>query len=309
MQRADPCPLKLIVLVPAFNEEERISDTLQAIYSIRPQLSDILISLSVYLVDDGSTDRTREVAQTHGIERLLYHRVNLGVGAAVRTGFAAARADGADIVVKFDADLQHDPNDILNLIKPILEDDADIVYGNRFELIDYKMPLIRRVGNKFFTNLMKWLTKWPLKDSQPGILAVNKTYLGVFHLPGDYNYTQQILIDAYHKGMRFAHCSVNFRKRETGKSFITLYYPFKVILQILIIIAGLKPMRIFAPIGLMSFLLGSTIFCLEIFLWLIKVDLRPVAHVNAVLGLLLFGIQTLFFGIIAELTIQSGKRS
>jgi len=299
---------KLIVVVPAHNEEERIVDTLDSLASIRAELSNLGVELRLYVVDDGSTDNTKAICKNHGIDRILYHNVNLGVGAAVRTGFAAARADGADIVVKFDADLQHDPHDIPALIQPILQDESDIVYGNRFDQIEYKMPLLRLAGNVFFTNLMKWLTNWPLKDSQPGILAVNKTYINIFHLPGDYNYTQQILIDAYHKGMRFAHCPVRFRKRVTGKSFITLRYPFKVILQILIIIAGLKPMRIFAPIGLASFLLGSFIFSFEIFLWAINKNPRPVAHVNAVLGLLLFGIQTLFFGIIAELTIQSNKK-
>jgi len=299
---------KLIVIVPAHNEAERIVDTLVSLRGIRSELHHLGIQLFIYVVDDGSSDGTRSLCQSRGADRVLYHNVNLGVGAAVRTGFAAARADGADIVVKFDADLQHDPLDILNLIKPIVLDESDIVYGNRFDQIEYRMPLLRLAGNVFFTNLMKWLTKWPLKDSQPGILAVNKSYIDVFHIPGDYNYTQQILIDAYHKGMRFAHCPVRFRKRVTGKSFVTLRYPFKVVLQILIIIAGLKPMRIFAPIGLASFLLGSSIFCYEIFLWMINENTRPVAHVNAVLGLLLFGIQTLFFGIIAELTIQANKK-
>ncbi|QWV95942.1 glycosyltransferase family 2 protein [Geomonas nitrogeniifigens] len=296
------------MIIPAYNEAERIGETIRALAQIRSKLQDLGLCLCIYVIDDGSTDQTRSICQSCGADRVLYHHVNHGVGAAVRTGFAAARADGADIVVKFDADLQHDPEDILNLIQPILSDEADLVYGNRFDQIEYRMPLLRLAGNVFFTRLMKWLTKWPLKDSQPGILAASKAYVDVFRIPGDYNYTQQILIDAYHKGMRFAHCPVKFRKRVTGKSFITLKYPFKVILQILVIIAGLKPMRIFAPVGLASFLLGSSIFCYEVFLWMINESHRPVAHVNAVLGLLLFGIQTLFFGIIAELTIQSQKK-
>jgi len=299
---------KIIVIIPAYNEEGRIAETISAFKDIREKFREQGIVLLIYVIDDGSADGTKLRSEEAGADRILHHKVNMGLGAAVRTGLAAARADGGDIVIKFDADLQHDPNDIAELILPILNDEADVVYGNRFERIEYEMPPVRRVGNVFFTTLMRWLTKWPLKDSQPGIFAVNRAYLDVFHLPGDYNYTQQILIDAYHKGMRFAHCPVAFRKRITGKSFISLKYPFKVLPQILMVIAGVKPMRIFAPVGL-TFLSGATfVFCIELLLWLIGMTVKPVVHVNAVLGLSLFGLQTLFFGIIAELIIQSRRK-
>jgi len=229
----------------------------------------------------------------------------LVLGAAVRTGVAAARAQHADLVVKFDADLQHEPNDIPMLIQPILRDEADIVYGNRFERMQYRMPLIRRLGNRFFTGLMRWLTGWPVRDAQPGIFAAGKAYLDIFFLPGNYNYTQQVLIDAYHKGMRFAHCSVTFHPRTSGRSFVTFGYPFRVIPQILMVIASVNPMRFFVPMGLLFLLGAGVVFSVEMILWLMHQTLKPVLHVNAVLGLSLFGLQTLFFGIIAELINQS----
>ena len=67
---------------------------------------------------------------------------------------------------------------------------------------------------------MRWLTDWPLKDSQPGIFAVNKTFLKNFYLPGDYNYTQQILLDAYHRNLRFSHVFVSFNKRKEGSHLL-----------------------------------------------------------------------------------------
>lgn len=299
---------KLIVIVPAYNEEERITKTVTALLRIRQKLATAGFTLLVYVVDDGSNDETRRLAHEAGADRVLSHKVNQGLGAAVRTGMAATRADGADIVVKFDADLQHDPEDILALIQPILDDEADVVYGNRFERIEYKMPLVRRIGNIVFTGLMRWLTKWPVRDSQPGIFAVNQAYLDLFHLPGDYNYTQQILLDAYHKGMRFTHVPVTFHERITGKSFVSIRYPFKVLPQIVIALAGLKPMRIFAPIGLFFLLVGGLVFSWELTLWFMGRTVKPVMHVNAVLGLLIFGIQTLFFGILAELIVQFHRK-
>jgi len=301
-------PKKLIVIIPAYNEEERISTTVKAIFKIREKLSDRGIELWVYVIDDGSNDKTRQLAQEAGADRVLFHRVNIGLGAAVRTGLVAARSDNADIVVKFDADLQHDPDDIPMLIQPILEGEADIVYGNRFERMTYKMPIIRRIGNIIFTGLMRWLTKWPVRDSQPGIFAVNRAYLDVFHIPGDYNYTQQILLDAYHKGMRFTQVPVVFYKRTTGKSFVSIKYPLKVLPQIVLALAGLKPMRIFAPVGILFVLIGAIIFSYEIVLWFMGKTHKPVIHVNAVLGFSLFGLQTLFFGILAELIVQFHRK-
>jgi len=300
--------IKLIVVIPAFNEKERIEFTLNALNKVKADFRKTGIDLLLYVIDDGSTDDTFHKAHSAGADRILRHKLNKGLGAAVRTGLAGARADGADIVVKFDADLQHDPEDIPSLIQPILDDEADVVYGNRFERISYKMPLVRRAGNFIFTSLMGWLTGWPLKDSQPGIFAVSRSYLDVFQLPGDYNYTQQILLDAYHKGMRFAHCSVSFRKRVTGKSFVSLKYPFKVIPQIFMVIVGVKPMKIFGPIGLLSLLTGGLIFFLELGFWAFGDALKPVMHVNAVLGSVIFGLQTLFFGVIAQLIINTNRK-
>ena len=155
---------------------------------------------------------------------------------------------------------------------------------------------------------MRKLTGWPLKDSQPGIFCIGPAYAAIFNLPGDYNYTQQILLDAYLKNMRFAHVDVAFRKRVTGKSFITLKYPFRVLPQILMVLASVKPMRIFFPIGMFFLLLGVAVFCYEFGEWLFVAGIdKPVRSVNLVMGSSLFGLQTIFFGILAELIIKTRR--
>jgi glycosyltransferase involved in cell wall biosynthesis len=262
----------------------------------------------IYVVDDGSSDNTLVRARQGGADRVLRHQVNRGLGAAVRTGLAAARDDGADIAVKFDADLQHDPADIPALIDPIEQDMAEIVYGNRFDRIEYRMPLVRRAGNFVFTRLMAWMTRWPLRDSQPGILAVSRAYLANFYLPGDYNYTQQLLLDAYHKGMRFAQVPVSFRPRTAGRSFVSLRYPFRVLPQLVRVLVGVQPLRVFAPIGLAFLALGCGIGAVEMVQWLLGKAGKPVVHVNIVLGSILFGVQTLFFGLIADLIVRQNRR-
>ena len=304
---APAVPKLLATIIPAFNEQERICDTIKALRAIEPRLCEHKITQRIYVIDDGSSDGTGRIAEAAGADRVIRHRINRGLGAAVRTGMAAARAEEADMLVKIDADLQHDPADILSLIQPIIVDEAEVVYGDRFERISYKMPLVRRIGNRVFSRLMRFLTGWPVRDSQPGILAVSRAYLTVFRLPGDYNYTQQILIDAYAKGMRFAQVSVAFRKRTTGKSFVTLRYPFRVLPQIFWVIVGVRPMKIFVPIGSFFFGLGSVVFLWELSEYFEGVTSRPVEDVNLVLGSVLFGLQTVFFGVLAQLVIDNQR--
>jgi glycosyltransferase involved in cell wall biosynthesis len=299
---------KLVVIVPAYNEQEKITETVNRLRTVGDDVRKAGFELFIYVIDDGSTDKTASLAEQAGADRVIKHKVNTGLGAAVRSGLTAAKKDSADIAVKFDADLQHEPADIIPLIEPIINDEADIVYGNRFERIEYNMPMVRKTGNKVFTKLMSMLTGWPLKDSQPGIFAVNYDYLAVFNIPGDYNYTQQILLDAYHQGMRFAHVPVSFRKRTTGTSFVSIKYPLRVMPQLILVIISIKPMRFFLPVGLLFLLIASSVFSIELVLWLLGKTSKPVVHANAVLGCAFLGLQTFFFGLLAELIITMKKK-
>ena len=297
-----------MVIIPAYNESEKIEETISALLKIHDNIQAVGYEYHIYVINDGSRDNTAELAQKAGASRVINHKINQGLGAAVRTGLAASRSEQADIVVKFDADLQHDPEDIIALIQPILDNEADIVYGNRFDKIEYNMPFLRKIGNAVFTRLMRWLTGWPLKDSQPGIFAAGKAYLDVFYLPGSYNYTQQILIDTYHKGMRFAQIPVVFRKRLTGESFVSFKYPFKVLPEVIRVLVGVKPLLIFGSIGFGFMLIGFLTFAWNIIGWLFGDAPKPVRNVNAVLGFSLFGLQTLFFGLLADLIVMMHKR-
>ncbi|MCP4326899.1 MAG: glycosyltransferase family 2 protein [Alphaproteobacteria bacterium] len=295
---------RLIVVMPAFNEADTVGPMIRSVRAVGEKLTADNLTLAIVVVDDGSIDDTRAAAEAAGADEVVSHRRQSGVGAAVRTALTVARDRGADIVVKLDADGQHDPNDIPALIAPILGDSADVVYGSRIEGITYRMPLIRRAGNKSFSWLMRTLTGWPVEDSQPGIFAVNSAYLRNFSLPGDYNYTQQLLLDAYHRGMRFAQAPVTFHRRAAGTSFVSLRYPFVVGLQILTMLASVRPMQVFAPIGAFFLAIAAIVFAVEFVIWLAGGLNRPIEHVNLVLGSFLFGVQTLFFGLLAQMIVN-----
>ena len=294
----------LLVIIPAFNEEATISEVVAKTRDCAERLEQLGLTLEICVIDDGSIDDTAGSARQAGADQIITHKLNRGCGAAVRRGLLHARSRNAGIVVKLDADGQHDPGDIPTLIQPILDDRAEVVYGNRFPRLTYRMPLIRRLGNAVFRALMRWLTGWDIKDSQPGIFAVNSSYLDVSFIPGDYNYTQQVLLDSYLKGMRFDHVPVSFDSRASGSSFVSLAYPFKTLPQILMLMVSIRPLMVFLPLAAVFLTAASEVFLVELSFWFRGVADKPVEHVNLVLGLAMFGLNTGFFGLLAELVVQ-----
>jgi glycosyltransferase involved in cell wall biosynthesis len=150
---------KVFAVIPAYNQESSIGEVVK----LALQHID-----HVVVIDDGSFDKTAEVAEDAGA-LVRRHPMNMGYGAAVKSGLTMALRGNADIVVTLDADLQHDPEDIPSLLRPILDGDAEIVIGSR---TDGKgnMPAYRRAGVKFITKLVQY-NGVPVKDAQSGFRA------------------------------------------------------------------------------------------------------------------------------------------
>ena len=142
---------KIFILIPAFNEGKSIGKIISGITKTM-QLKRIKLE-KIIIIDDGSKDDTKRQALKFPKVSVYAHKVNLGLGAAVRTGLNICRELNADLVVKIDADGQHDPNDISKILFPLIEGKSDIVYGRR--KLKFKTTLIRRLGNIFFSKLMK----------------------------------------------------------------------------------------------------------------------------------------------------------
>ena len=304
---------KVVIFVPAFNEEESIAsviDKVRELYSKEVTRTKGYVA-EILIVNDGSTDKTEEIAKSRGV-KIVSHLGNLGLGAAVRTALQTAYTMGADIAVKIDADSQYDPADIEKVISPVLGDKADICWGSRFAGdITFKMPFIRYAGNKFFTWLLNILTDYQISDAQSGLKAFGRKYLAIFEIHGNFNSNQQLLLDANIKHMRYAEVPVTFKMRVSGQSFVNLAYPFKVIPNIIRILVYANPLKIFGAIGGMMISLSL----LTMFLWwlgnLIEYNILAVIPIlgfkNLAFLLLLGGLQILFFGILADLIIKKRK--
>lgn len=153
------------VVIPAYNEEVTIEHVIRRIYELYPEYH-------VIVVNDGSEDKTSELALESGAE-VLTHLINRGVGAAVITGIVRALELSADIIVTIDADLQHDPMTIHRLIEPILHNEAGAVIGSRFlqKKDSERMPFVKKIGNRLLTWFVNLLSHSKVTDSQSGLRA------------------------------------------------------------------------------------------------------------------------------------------
>jgi glycosyltransferase involved in cell wall biosynthesis len=157
--------MKIVVGIPAFNEEENIGKIIAKLKKITNE---------IIICNDNSTDSTKEIAEQMGVI-VVNHERNLGYGAAIKTIFLKAREVGADILVTMDGDGQHRIEDLKTITKPILEKQSDIVIGSRFlENEEKNIPKYRKIGIKAITKLANISLENPITDSQSGFRSYSK---------------------------------------------------------------------------------------------------------------------------------------
>ena len=218
--------LKLLVIIPAFNEESSIEGVITDIKENVPE-ADILV------VNDGSADRTSVIARSMHVA-VADLPFNLGIGGAMQTGYLYAREAGYDAAVQVDGDGQHSAACIKALLRELTSGKADLAIGSRYlERSGYRSSIFRRLGGVFFSFLIRALTGQRVKDTTSGFRAANRHAIKYFaeHYPSDYPEVEAIV--RLHKNkMRIKEIPVKMQTRKTGKSSITplrsLYYMIKV---------------------------------------------------------------------------------
>jgi glycosyltransferase involved in cell wall biosynthesis len=217
----------LAVVIPAKDEEATLGVLLERVANVGVPGYE----LAPIVVDDGSVDRTAEIAREYGA-RVVAHPRNRGLGAAVRTGLEAAVGEGAEVVAYLDADLEYQPEDIPVMVEPILAGRADYVLGIR-STAGRRMRLYRRLGNTFFTLLLRLLAGPPISDGQTGMRAFSRQAAASADIVHDYNYAQVLTLNLLGKGFRMEEVPISYRVREHGESFVGWSYPLKVLPAIL----------------------------------------------------------------------------
>jgi len=224
--------LRILVIIPAYNEEASIGAVITRIRLCVPE-ADIIV------INDGSSDNTSSKAQDAGAI-VIDLPFNLGIGGAMQTGYKYAVQNNYDIAVQVDGDGQHDPSYIKSLIQPVVKNHADMAIGSRFvSKTDYRSPFMRRTGMLFFSALINLLTGQQVKDTTSGFRVVNKKIIKYFaeNYPTDYPEVD-VLVRLHKKNFRVKEIPVKMHERQGGKSSITavrsIYYMVKVSLSLFI---------------------------------------------------------------------------
>lgn len=215
--------MRVCAVIAAYNESLTIGKIIQ---ETRKYVD------TVFVVDDGSTDNTANLARANGAE-VIQHRVNQGPGAAVQTGYDLAIANGFDYVVQLDADMQHNPKYIPKLLDVALSDDCDVVIGSRFLNDSYKnWPFIRKIGIMFFTKLVRVLGSVNVTDAISGFKVHKASSLKKLSRASKKFPAAEQILEYAKKGMKIKEVSVEMPLRSSGDSYLNIkklaIYPFVV---------------------------------------------------------------------------------
>ena len=227
-----------LVLIPAHNEGMNLPQVLERVHAVLP-------GVDVLVIDDGSHDDTFKVAAEHGAI-VARHPFNLGVGAALQTGYRYALEHGYERLVQLDADGQHRPEDVIRLLEILRADEADMAVGCRFLKGSgpYPMPWLRRMGRDYQCTIIKMLTGRRFADPTSGLRAMNRHVLALFAqdvFPADYP-DADVLVMLCKAGVRIKEAPATMRLREFGVSQHdgpkVVYYLFRMTLSLLVIALG-----------------------------------------------------------------------
>jgi glycosyltransferase involved in cell wall biosynthesis len=236
-------PERVLIVVPAWNEESCVTDTIHEIREAAP-------FVDIVVVDDGSVDRTAYRARQAGAD-VIELSYNLGVGGAMRAGFRYAERRGYDIVIQVDADGQHDPSEIKLLLDKLAEGN-DVVIGARFaERGDYKVRGPRRWAMVLIAKVLSWITGARLTDATSGFKASGKRAIALFaeHYPAEYlGDTIEALVIAARTRCRVAQVPVHMRERRGGvpshSPVKSAVYLFRAVLALAMALVRRYPQRI-----------------------------------------------------------------
>ena len=218
-------PQNITVVLPAYNEEVSIG----SIVLLTSQYAD-----NVIVVDDGSSDRTAEVAGKAGAE-VVRHETNRGKGAALKTGFTAAADLGADVIVTMDSDGQHNPAEIPRLVAPILKGEADMVNGSRYlNGLDKNTPAYRRVGQTILDGVTNLNSGLRITDSQSGFRAFSASTKDVFRFTAKgMAIESEMLADAGRHGLRITEVEIGVRYDVDGSTENPIKHGLGILMMVL----------------------------------------------------------------------------
>ncbi len=292
--------MKLVIQIPAWNEELQLAQTLAAL----PRRVAGFDEVALLVVDDGSGDRTAEIAAAAGAEvvRLPVHR---GLAVAFATGLAHAVAGGADVVVNTDADNQYRAEDIPALVEPILAGEAQMVIGDRqVSAVPHFSP-IKKALQKLGSWVVRRLSHTTVRDATSGFRAISREAALRLHVFTRFTYTLETILQAGEAGLKVASVpvGVNPPSRSESRLFSSnTTYVIRSLESIARIVVLYNPLRIFLRLGAVPVVVGFAL--LVRFLYFYVAQHSPAGHVQSLILaviLIVVGVQVWVVGIVADL--------
>jgi len=297
--------MKLIIQIPCLNEEESLPKTLGDL----PKKIDGIDVIETLIIDDGSTDRTTDVAKEHGVNHFVRFTRHKGLARAFQAGLDASLNAGADIIVNTDADGQYKGEDIPRLIEPILHKQADIVIGNRNIENVKQFSFIKKRLQRIGSFVVRHLAGSTIADVTTGFRAYSKEAAMRLNIISEYTYTLESVIQAEHKDLAIANITVstNTVKRESRLFRSIPEYIKRSIITIIRVYAMFNPFRIFVTLGAGIITLGAIIGSRFLFYYMLGQGTGKIQSLILAAVLILVGFQLLVVALVSDL-IAANRR-
>jgi glycosyltransferase involved in cell wall biosynthesis len=297
--------MKLIIQIPCRNEETTLPQTVRDLPSALPGVDEI----EYLVVDDGSTDRTVDVARESGVHHIVRLKQNQGLALAFLAGLEAALQAGADIVVNTDADNQYRGEDVAHLIQPILDGQADIVVGDRgVAALEHFSPL-KRMLQRFGSWVVEQASGVPVPDATSGFRAFTRDAALRLTVLSDYTYTLETLIQAGARRMAVVYVPVRTNP-PTRQSRLIRSIPSFLTLSVITVLrfyTMYRPLRVFTTIGGIFIAGGVALGLRFLYYFLQGAGTGKVQSLILAAVLTIVGFQVCLIGLMADLVRLNRK--
>ena len=290
--------VKLIIQIPCYNEEQTLPATLADLPRALPGID----CIEYLIVDDGSRDRTVEIAQELGAHHIIRHRHNRGLAAAFQTGIEACLAAGADIIVNTDGDNQYAGADVAGLVAPILAEQADIVVGDRGVAAHAEFSPVKRLLQRLGSWVVQRAAGIPIPDATSGFRAFSREAALHLTVLSEYTYTLETLIQGGQRGMKIAFVPIRTNSALRASRLIRNIPSFLLLSMITIVrfYTMYRPLRVFGRVGALLLLAGVAVGARFLIFYLGGNGAGHVQSLILAAVLSIVGFQVFLIGLIAD---------
>ena len=299
--------MKLIIQIPCFNEEETLAETVSDL----PMELEGFESVELLVIDDGSTDRTSEVARELGVDHIIRFPNNRGLATAFATGLQTSLELGADVIVNTDGDHQYQGDSVRRLVRPILDGEADMVVGDRHVETIRHFSMTKKLLQRLGSQVVRWTSGTNVADATSGFRALSREAALRLAVFSSYTYTLETIIQAGKKGLAVISVPVttNEIRRESRLIRSIPRYVLTSAVTILRIFLMYDALKVFSLASALPLLSGLALVGRFGYFFLIGEGQGHIQSLIVAAILIVVAFQTLLLGLVADLIAKNRRLS